>query len=589
MEYLIFVFVCVGGVGLGALPGISPTLAVALAIPFTFGLSPEIGLSILGALYVSTIFGGAISSIIFAVPGAPANMATVFDGYPLAKQGKGTFALACSAGASLFGGLFGGVFVVGLLVFQFNLGGVVNYGTFVLVSTLGLILALFEDKKLSQGMISILLGVLAASIGYGSDGTARYSPTSDFFGGLSVVPVLVSVFVFPQVYSLLHSKITLADDEHNTSVISQIFEGSRAVVNGARHLVAGSLVGVIIGLLPGIGGQISGVAAHSLSRSSVLRKKGETFFNGNPNGVIGVEAANNAMVGPSLIPLLTLGIPGSPTAAVIGGSLLMYGIIPSPNVFAQSSSVLDWFIASLLVASVISFCVLLIGSAAFAKLATLDNIVVSTLIIALSIYGLSLSTGSSFDIFVFASVGLMSLILKNAGFRPVLFILGFLLWPIIEKNWMLTSSLNSGMELFSYLFLDKINWLFAFFNLISIAFILRRSINLVGAAEIISGVILLTLSIGVLFFYGVLDSVWFVCLIGVVYEFFRSGSISKTREISPEIFTLSVVVVVYFVNSEFIIFPIIGWFLFTSRNIGFKVLRLPATVLLTLATLIHLD
>lgn len=589
MEYLLFVVVCIGGVGLGALPGISPTLAVALAIPFTFNLPPEVGLSVLGALYVSTIFGGAISSIIFAVPGAPANMATVFDGYPLAKQGKATFALVCSAGASLFGGVVGGIVVLCLLLFHFNLGGMVNYGTFVVVSALGLILAVFEDKRLSAGLISILLGVFASSIGYGSDGIARYSPTSDFFGGLPVVPVLVGVFVFPQVHSLLRRLVTRIDSVPGASVMSQVFDGNRAVINGVRHLIGGSLVGVLIGLLPGIGGQVSGVAAHSLSRSRLFKKKNESFFNGNPNGVIGVEAANNAMVGPSLIPLLTLGIPGSPTAAVIGGALLMYGVVPSPSVFVQSSSVLEWFIASLLVASIISFGVLLIGSTAFAKLATLQNVIIGALILTLSIYGLSLSTGSSFDLFVFASVGLMSLILKSVGFRPVLFILGFLLWPVIEQNWMLASSLNSDMELVSYLFFDKINWLFSILIVISVVFVARRATISVDVFDILLFFLLLIISIGVLFKYGVLNSIWLVCLMGIGFEFIRTSSITKLREFTPEFIATLSVFVVYFINSAFIVFPIVGWFVFSGRDNGFGALRFPVLVLLVLAALINLN
>lgn len=566
---MLFSLVCLGGVLLGALPGISPTLAVALAIPLTFGLEPGVGLAILGGLYVSTIFGGAITAILFGVPGAPANIATTFDGYPLAKQGKALPALICSSLSSLLGGLIGGGALLGLLYIQFDLSHFVNYGTFILAASLGIVLALLEAKHLPGAIVSIGLGISAASVGYGSDGEVHYAPTSDFFGGLPIVPVLLAVFVFPQVIGAL----ALGRDNPSgglsvSALKADVAEGLWWPIKGFKHLVCGSIVGTLIGLLPGVGGQISGIAAHSLSRSKLLRKD-ETFFDGNPNGVVGVEASNNAMVAPSLIPLLTMGIPGSPTAAIIGGSLLMYGLVPGPGIFTAQNAALDSFVFSMLAACFISSVGLILLAPLLSVMIRVPPIYIAISILCLSIVGLSLMSFSAFDIFIFSSLGLFYIIFNATGLNPTQIILSFLLWPLIEQNWLLVSSVHSGASLLSYLFVEKLNWIWSLGFLIATVFVLKK-FRFVSVNDFHLKWILLSLLTSVTFYlFGFVGSVLYVSLGWVLFIGLNDGVLAELiRRNGIDIIGLFSLILLFSISPQFIIAALGGWMIVRSLSVG---------------------
>ena len=351
-HFTILVLGTIGGLILGATPGLSPTMAVALLIPFTFQMEPTASLILLGAVYTSTVAGGAVSGILVNIPGAPANIATVMDGYPLAQSGRATEALHYSFISSLIGGLIG---VAVLIFFTPPLADLaLKFGPPELfwIAIFGVtIIASIGGGHVIKGLIMGALGLWVSTIGYNPVlGEERFVFTEHLAGGIHVIAALIGLFAIPQVLTLLQTsrdgKVEMnAMEEH--SVLTSI----KYTITRIKALVIGTVTGCIVGIIPGAGGQIAGLVAYDQTRK--FSKNRENFGKGEPDGVIAAESANNAMVGPSLVPLLTLGIPGSPTAAVLLGGLLINGLFPGPDLFTIHAKVTWTFIDSLLVGQVL--------------------------------------------------------------------------------------------------------------------------------------------------------------------------------------------------------------------------------------------
>ena len=566
---------------MGALPGISPTLAVALAIPLTFNMEPVLGLSLLGALYVSTIFGGGITAILYGVPGAPANIATTFDGYPMAKMGRAVEALTSAGVASLIGAIFGACVLIALAFYEFDLSSHINYGTFFLMAILGLVLAFYEAKSISGGVVSVLLGVMAASVGYNAQGSLNYAPTPDFMGGLPVLPVLLSVFVFPQIYDFCQG----AQDNRPTNITIKngIKTGLINIINSKKYLISGTFIGTIVGVLPGIGGQISGVAAHRCARLfyKPASKPGETT--GNHRGLISVESSNNAMVGPSLIPLLTMGIPGSPTAAVIGGALLMYGIFPSPDIFTNSPQALRYFIGALVASGFISALAIFIWMPAFNLINYAKPKYLASIILALSIYGISLTSSSAFDVFIFALIGIIFVLFKSSGLSSVLFILSYLLWPLIEQNWMLIQALTDQNEIINYFLLKNINFF------IFIAIVISTVIPLYTRFKevLISILILAAAAYAELDFYDSLSGLTIISLGYLVVK--HNGLKNLAIEHRFELPFLAALPLFYINYTNFVYIPVFTWLAIRLSHTGIKSLFLCMSLALALIVSLNIN
>jgi len=345
---LILILGTVGGLLMGAAPGLSPTMAVALLIPFTFHMTAEQGLIMLGAVYTSTVAGGAISAILLKIPGAPANIATVMDGYPMAKNGKSTEALHYCFISSFIGGVIG---ILVLIFFTTVLADVaLKFGPSHMfwIAIFGVtVIASLDSKSIIKGLFSGAIGLWLATIGYDAIlGVERFVFNPIFAGGINIIAALVGLFAIPQVLSMLEDKQSKVDHFHMEKI--SLFESFKYNISRIKALTVGSITGIIIGLIPGAGGQIAGLVSYDQIKKTSSNK--ENFGKGEPDGIIAAESANNAMVGPSLVPLLTLGVPGSPTAAVLIGGLLIHGMFPGPSLFTIYAETTWTFINSLLVA-----------------------------------------------------------------------------------------------------------------------------------------------------------------------------------------------------------------------------------------------
>jgi len=377
----------IGGLILGATPGLSPTMAVALLIPFTFQLEPQQGLILLGAAYTSTVAGGAVSAILLKIPGAPANIATTLDGHTMATKGEGAKALQLSFIASAVGGLFGVFLLIFLTPVLAQWALAFGPSHLFWLAILGVtVIGTLDSSSVVKGLLSGCIGLWLATIGFDDImGAQRFIFHPAVSGGINVIPALIGLFAIPQVITMF-TKGRRSDDAEIISVKKHpIRLAFVEVFKRKTALAIGTVTGSIIGLIPGVGGQIAGLVAYDQSKK--FSKESEKFGTGHSEGVIAAESANNAMVGPSLVPLLTLSIPGSPTAAVLLGGLLIHGIFPGPDLFMNYPQVAWTFIDSMLIGQLLMCIFGLYIAGLAASVARVPHAVMAAIVLGLAVFG----------------------------------------------------------------------------------------------------------------------------------------------------------------------------------------------------------
>ena len=420
----------IGGLILGATPGLSPTMAVALLIPFTFQLSATQGLILLGAAYTSTVAGGAVSAILLKIPGAPANIATALDGNEMAKKGQGARALQLSFLSSGVGGVIGILLLIFLtpVLAQWAL----KFGPSHLfwIAILGVtVIGSLDSKSFVKGLLSGCIGLWLSQIGYDDiQGTERFIFADALTGGIQIIPALIGLFAIPQVLDMFakgHSHIRAgAIDVPDHAIMDSV----RELGSSKRALTIGTIVGSIVGLIPGVGGQIAGLVAYDQSRK--FSPDRDKFGRGHPEGIIAAESANNAMVGPSLVPLLTLSIPGSPTAAVLLGGLLIHGIFPGSDIFTKHPQVVWTFINSMLIGQVLMVIFGIYTAKWAARIARAPMPIMAAGVLILSVFGSYSVQQSIGDVHIMLVLGVGMFVLEKFGFSAAPLVLGLILGPI---------------------------------------------------------------------------------------------------------------------------------------------------------------
>ena len=467
----------IGGLLLGATPGLSPTMAVALLIPFTFHMDPAQGLMLLGAAYTSTVAGGAVSAILLNIPGAPANIATALDGNAMARKGAGARALQICFISSAIGG------VIGILVLIFLTpvlaSWALKFGPSHLfwVAILGVtIIGTLDSKSVVKGLLAGCIGLWIAMIGSDTiQGVERFIFAEELEGGVHIIAALIGLFAIPQVIEMLEGG---RSDRKGT-----VFEVRRAnvwrsaieTVSKLKALTIGGVIGVVVGLIPGAGGQIAGLVAYDQSRR--FSKNSRKYGTGESEGMVAAESANNAMVGPSLVPLLTLSVPGSPTAAVLLGGLLIHGIFPGPDLFTNHAAVAFSFINSMLIGQILMLVFGLAIAGLAAKVIEVKPPILAAAILVLAVFGSYSVQNSMADVAIMLVLGIGMYFLAQYGFSPAPLVLGIILGPIAEHNYVQGRILGEAQDGIAAYFLT--GWL----NILLIALVLL-SLGYSVAAEI---------------------------------------------------------------------------------------------------------
>lgn len=422
------------GMVIGAMPGLSATMAIALLLPLTFSMEPETGLSMLASLYLAAMYGGSIAAILLRTPGTPAAAATVVDGYPMAQRGQAGRALGLSLTASLIGGVLS---AVALLTIAPLLGRIVlNFGPVEIfaVAVLGITII----GSLSQG--STILGLFAGAVGL-MMGTVGMDPTTgtprftfgvlELFGGVEFTVALIGLFSIPQAIRL----VVRGDrdlGERTSSVRDRMLPTLREFVELLPNSLRSGAIGVLTGLIPGTGGDTASWFAYNEARRFSRRK--ELFGTGHAPGIVAPEAANNAVVGGALVPTIALGIPGSSATAVLLGGLMVHGILPGPTLMTEHGAVTYTLLWAVLLANVALFLVGILFTRACVAVTKIPNRVVGPVIVVLSVVGAFAINNALFDVWLMIAFGMLGFAFDELGIPTPPLVIGLILGPVLDTS-----------------------------------------------------------------------------------------------------------------------------------------------------------
>lgn len=459
----------IGGILMGAAPGLSPTMAVALLVPFTFHMQPADGLILLGSVYTAAVAGGSITAILINIPGAPSNIATMFDGHPMARKGQAERALYLSFFSSGVGGLFG---VAVLILFTPPIARMaMEFGPAELfwLAIFGVtVIAGLSSGTVVKGLYAGAFGLLISCIGENPVyGVERFVFSDMLTGGISIIPALIGLFAIPQIFTLVETLGQILEKKSFKPEHGVLREAFFETLRHPKQWLMGSVVGSVIGAIPGAGGQVAGLIAYDQSKK--MSKHPELYGTGIPEGVISVESSNNATVGPALIPLLTMGIPGSPTAAVLLGGLLIHGLFPGPELFTKHADVAYTFIASMVVAQIaMAFFGILIARYSHVVM-NIPNLFMVASVTVLCVYGSYSVQNSMDDVVIMFSLGLFMYLCSRNAFSPAPVVLGLILGPLAEDNFSRGKIIaQTGDGLMSYFLTGGVNMIVIALCLISI-------------------------------------------------------------------------------------------------------------------------
>ncbi len=421
------------GLVIGVLPGLGPPIAIALALPFTFYLEPVPSLVLLLGIYSAAIYGGSISAIAAGIPGTGAAIATVQDGHSMFKAGKGGEALGLSLTGSIIGGLASAVCLA--LVAPALADLAVRFGPreYLAISVFGLFVVVrVAGRSLAKGLLVGGLGIWLTTWGLDElNGTDRYTFGSyHLYEGLPLVPFLVGLFALSEV--MIGAERALKKVAFDASSMRVRLPGLATLAKMKDVLLRSSLIGTVIGIIPGEGAAVGAFFAYSEAKRR--SKEPEKYGTGIPEGIVAPETANNATVGGALVPTLTLGVPGSPAAAVLLGALLIQGLAPGPKLFAERPDLMYSIFIGLFL---INISMIFIGLAAIrfaAKLIMVPTTVIVPTVMLLSFTGVYAVSHSLFNVLVLLGAGILGYVVRKLGYSIAPLSIGFVLGPVVENS-----------------------------------------------------------------------------------------------------------------------------------------------------------
>ncbi len=422
------------GIIFGSIPGLSANMAVTLCLPLSFALDPIPGIALLIALYLGGITGGLISAILIKIPGTPASIATCFDGGPLAEKGKAGKALGTGIIASFAGGL---ISILCLIFIAPSLAKVaLKFGPFeyaaVGIFSLTLVAGLV-GKDLIKGLMGAFIGIMLSTIGSAPiDGAPRFTlGIRSLQGGVDVIALMIGLFAVAEVIKTAESSVIRSAKPIPVSFRIRGMGVSLKELWGQKwNMLRSSAIGTAIGILPGLGGSTANIISYSVAKNQ--SKRSELFGTGIIDGVVASEASNNATVGGALIPMLTLGIPGDVTTAILLGALTIHGVTAGPLLFTTEGPLVYSVFAALLIANVAMLFVMYGGLRGFVKLLSFPKRYLLPVVMVLCIVGAFAINNRMFDVWCVLVFGILGYVLNKAEipFAPI--VMGFILCPIIE-------------------------------------------------------------------------------------------------------------------------------------------------------------
>lgn len=423
------------GICFGAMPGLSATMGIAVLIPVSYGMEPATGLILLAGVYVGATYGGSISAVLVNTPGTPSAAATGWDGHPMALSGHATEALVESAVASFWGTVIGFIALLtiapALAAFSLRFSSQEN----VLLAVFGLtIIASLSSKNILKGLIGGAIGLLLGCIGMDPQyGYARFTfGQMSLITGFPTVPTLIGLYSISQLLSMIAKKnATVNVDSALLSVNKYRITLKDLFYNAKTYLVCG-IMGVVIGIIPAAGGSVAAFMGYDQAKR--MSKTPELFGTGCRDGISGPESANNGVIGGSLIPMMTLGIPGNAVSAVLMGALMLHGLTPGNDLFTVKANITYPFIFGIVVAAVCMVVVGVLGAAQFAKVNRIPQNFLAAGILVLTVLGAFSCNNSYADVYIMLGCGVLGYFLRWMKIDLSAVVLGYILGPIAERG-----------------------------------------------------------------------------------------------------------------------------------------------------------
>ncbi|TDX27972.1 tripartite tricarboxylate transporter permease [Rhodovulum visakhapatnamense] len=436
---------CFSGTLIGALPGIGPINGVAILLPIAYGLGlpPESALILLAGIYYGAEYGGRISSILLNVPGDAGAVMTTLDGHPMALKGEAGRALSLSAVASFVGGTLA---VIGLSLFgpllakfavTFSPADYVALMVFAFAS-----LASLVGRNGIKTLLGAVIGLMLATMGIDANtGVPRYTfGIPDLLAGIDFLVVVIGLFGMAELLHLVEQQVS---GRLKTLPVDRSFLRRADLLRTRWTILRCSVIGFFIGILPGTGASVASAVAYGTEKR-LAGKSGASFGTGDMRGLAAPEAANNAAAGGALVPMLTLGIPGSGTTAILLGALLMFNVQPGPLMFTQRPEIAWGLIASMYLGNVALLIINLPLVGLFARMLTLPQHYLTPLIAMLAFVGVYSIVGNPFDLYLIILLGIFGWVLRKLDFSLAPVILGFVLGSLFENNLRRALSISAG-------------------------------------------------------------------------------------------------------------------------------------------------
>ena len=423
----------IGGVMVGAMPGVGAAVAIAIMLPATFSLEPIVGLTALLGVYGSSMFGGAIPAILINTPGTPVNALTTYDGYPMTKRGEGRRALSLAYSASFFGGIFSILCLILLAPVLARIAPMFGAREIFLAALLGIVLVVLTHRGqiLAAGMLACY-GIFLKTVGLeGAGYTQRYTFGQTWLAsGVDLIVVVLGLFALSQAFILLSGK----DQKYELPPMTKtgFFSSMAEILRFKRVATVASSFGVICGMIPGVGEFMSQFMSYGYAQKT--SKTPELFGKGNPEGIVASEAANNSVPAAAMIPLLALGIPGEELTAMMLAVFYVHNVIPGPQLFQNQMDFVVALYMALLILNVLVVLFLLVSTGSLMKVMLIPNRFLGMMILTFSLIGVYSLRNSLKDCAVAAAFGVFGFILKRLEWPTSPIILGMVLGGLMEAK-----------------------------------------------------------------------------------------------------------------------------------------------------------
>ncbi len=434
LSLLYLIFGAVLGILFGILPGLGGPQVLVLLLPVTIGMSPSDAILLLIGAAGAVPLGGSLTSILLNTPGTPQNAATVFDGYPLTKQGRAGEAIGAALAASLFGAVVGAIILTLILPVGSQIVLAFAYPEYFMLAFMGLcMISALSEGSLWKSLIAVCIGLMLSFVGLDPVvGVTRFTFGINYlWDGIKLIPVLIGLFAIAESIDQLINRRGGLTTEKVTTNFSSILKGGKAVFSNFNLFIRSSMIGVFIGMIPGVGGSIANFMAYGQAVAS--SKDADQFGKGDIRGVIAPEAANNSKDGGSLVPTLIFGIPGSLDMAVLLGAFVIHGIQPGPRMLLNNPDIILLVIYGLLAANIIVTILVLFSAVPLVKLTSIKPAFIAPIILVLAVIGAYASNGVIYDVYLALIFGFVGYLMKKFGYSRVALIIALVLGVMIQQ------------------------------------------------------------------------------------------------------------------------------------------------------------